>query len=488
MTRDRLLFGDQLGPHFDDGGLIVMVESRAAFARRPIHRARAHLLLTAMRHRAAELGDRVELLVADSLRQALRGRDLEVVNPTSWAKRDLVEALGAVVLPSRGFVTAEEEFAGWAGDRSPASLVMDRFYREVRQREGWLMSGADDPEGGRYSHDADNRQPPPKGKPTLGLPKPWRPTEDAIDDEVRRDLDRWDMDKDMTFLGDDGPRMFAATRDEALLALDDFVDHRLADFGPYEDAIMQGDRIMAHSLLSVPLNLGLLHPREVIGRVLEAYAAGRAPLASVEGVVRQRCGWRDWVWHLYWHLGRDYMDGPGALGAHAPLPREVWELDGSAVRARCLSDTLDAVRETGYAHHIERLMVIGNAGLQRGWDPVELTHWFTDAFVDGTPWVMPANVFGMSQHADGGIVATKPYAAGGAYINRMSDHCRSCEFDPKKRLGPDACPFTAGYWAFLDRVEPMVKGNHRMAQPLAGLRRLSDREAVVEQERHRTGL
>ncbi|MBC7633859.1 cryptochrome/photolyase family protein [Aeromicrobium sp.] len=486
MARQRLLFGDQLGPHFDDGGQIVLVESRAAFARHRMHRARAHLILTATRHRAAELGGRVELVRADSFRQALDGRELEVIAPTSWRKRDLVALLGADVLPSRGFVTDEEAFAAWASTRKPRSLVMDHFYREVRQREGWLMNGADDPEGGRYSHDADNRQSPPKGKPTLGLPEPWRPTEDDIDAEVRSDLDLWEKQGDVSFLGEDGPRLFAATREEALQALDAFIAHRLAEFGPYEDAMMLGDRTMAHSQLSVPLNLGLLDPREVIERALAAYEAGDAPLAGVEGFVRQLCGWRDWVWHLYWHLGRDYMTAPGALGAVEPLPRELWELDGAAVRARCLSDSLDAVRETGWAHHIQRLMVIGNFALQRGFDPVELTGWFTDAFVDGTPWVMPANVFGMSQHADGGIVATKPYAAGGAYINRMSDYCHSCEFDPRKRLGDDACPFTAGYWAFLDRVEPAIKDNHRMKQTLAGLRRLSDREAVVEQEKHRT--
>ncbi|BAU31842.1 deoxyribodipyrimidine photolyase-related protein [Microcella alkaliphila] len=242
---------------------------------------------------------------------------------------------------------------------------------------------------------------------------------------------------------------------------------------------------MAHTRLSVPINLGLLHSLEVVERVVAEYEAGRAPLNSVEGLVRQLIGWRDWVWHLYWHLGPDYTDSNNFLDARTPVPEDWWRPDSSAVAAACLSDALDQVAQTGWTHHILRLMVLGNHALQRGYDPAELTAWFRDAFVDGTAWVMPANVVGMSQFADGGVVATKPYASGGAYIQKMSDYCGSCRFDPKKRLGDDACPFTAGYWAFLDRVEPRIRGNHRMAQPLAGLRRLADREQVVAQERAR---
>lgn len=215
------------------------------------------------------------------------------------------------------------------------------------------------------------------------------------------------------------------------------------------------------------------------------YTAGRAPLASVEGFVRQIAGWRDYVWHLYWYLGEQYPTTHNALNAHEPLPASFLDLDASSISASCLRETIDGMRRHGWAHHIQRLMVLGNWALQHGYDPVALNDWFIDMFVDGTPWVMPANVIGMSQYADGGIVATKPYVSGGAYIDRMSDYCGNCVFDPKVRLGPTSCPFTAGYWAFLDRVEPELRGNFRMAQPLAGLRRLQDREAVVEQERLR---
>ncbi|EFQ82816.1 hypothetical protein HMPREF0063_12025 [Aeromicrobium marinum DSM 15272] len=478
----RVIFGDQLGPHFDDGGDLLLVDATASWRDRPIHRQKAHLLLTALRRRAAELGERAAIVTAADLPRLLTDRDdIEVVAPTSWAERDLVGEHGATVLPSRGFVTDEATFAAWADGRDASRLVMEHFYRDVRTRERILMNGPDDPEGGRWNYDHDNREPPPRGQATLGLPASWAPTEDDVDEAVRRDLDAMEAEG-VQFLGRDGPRWFAATRDEALAALDDFVRHRLPAFGPHEDAMLAADPVMAHSRLSVPLNLGLLDPREVVAAALAAFDAGDAPLAGVEGFVRQVVGWRDWVWHLYWYLGRDYATSHDHLGAGEPLPSAWWALDGDGVESACLSHVLRRVGDTGWAHHIERLMVLGNFSLQRGHDPVELNRWFTDAFVDGTPWVMPANVIGMSQHADGGLVATKPYAAGGAYVNRMSDHCGGCTFDPRKRLGDDACPYTAGYWAFLHRVEPFIRGNHRMAQPLAGMRRLADIDAVVEAE------
>ncbi|MDX2026720.1 cryptochrome/photolyase family protein [Microcella sp.] len=481
----RWLTAEQLGPAFDDGGPIVLIENTTVFRRRPTHRQKAHLYLTALRHRARELGERGTFLQASSYRAALTdaglaGGALESIDPPSWAARRLVRELGASILPSRGFVTSEHDFATWAAGRKPTQLVMDRFYRDVRERTGILMTPGG-PEGGQFSFDADNRQPPPKGAESLGLPAPWRPVEDDIDAEVRAELDRLDAEG-VRFLGHDGPRQFAATRAEALAALDDFVETRLTDFGPYEDAMMLGDDTMAHARLSVPLNLGLLHPLEVVDRVVAEHAAGRAPLASVEGIVRQLIGWRDWVWHLYWHLGPDYTRRSNALAAHQPLPHHWWALDGSATDARCLSHTLDTVGGSGYAHHIPRLMVLGNAALQRGYDPAELTEWFQGAFVDGTPWVMPANVVGMSQFADGGVMASKPYVASGKYIQRMSNYCRSCPHDPARATGPGACPFTTLYWDFLLRHEHRLRGNPRTRLQVQNLHRLApdERRAIRE--------
>lgn len=486
----RWLMADQLGPHFDEGGEILMIEAKAVLARQPYHWAKAHLILSALRHRQAELGDRVTYVQTQHYLDVLRplrdkGERIEVVNPTSWGARELATSLGLDILPSRGFVSSEEFFSTWAKGRKPQSLRLEDYYRHWRDNTGILMEGQH-PAGGKYNYDADNRQPPPKGAFSLGLPAPWQPVEDEIDAQVREDLTTWSEAGEITLIGRDGPRRFAATRAEALAALDDFVQTRLMDFGPYEDASLQGDDVMAHSLLSVPLNLGLLDPQEVIDACVKEYAQGRAPLASVEAIVRQIAGWRDWVWHLYWLLGPDYVSSSNYLAATEPLPKQWWDLDGENVSSVCMKHVLKAVGDTGYAHHIQRLMILGNWALQRGLNPQELNAWFTSAFVDGTPWVMPANVIGMSQHADGGIVATKPYASGGAYINSMSDFCQSCPFNPKIRVGENACPFTAGYWAFLARVEPRIRGNHRMAQPLAGLRRLRDLDEVIEQEHNRT--
>jgi len=228
-----------------------------------------------------------------------------------------------------------------------------------------------------------------------------------------------------------------------------------------------------------------IDPLDCVQEAERAYRAGRAPLASVEGYVRQVVGWREYVWSVYWHVDDDYRDR-NALDATGDLPEWFRSLDaGGEVVARCLSSVLGDLRERGWVHHIPRLMVLGNLALQRGWDPRQVTAWFHEVFVDGYDWVMLPNVTGMSQHADGGLMTTKPYAAGGAYIDRMSDYCGPCAYDPRVRVGPTACPYSAGYWAFLHRNADRLAGNRRMRQPLAGMARLRDLDEVVEQERHR---
>ncbi|OIH93017.1 MULTISPECIES: cryptochrome/photolyase family protein [unclassified Curtobacterium] len=486
-ARRRLVLPGQYGPLFDDGGPALVVEAREFFAARPVHRAKAHLWLSALRHRVRELGDRAEHVQVDTLRQALAGRSgLQAVDPPSRTMRAEVRHWGhdTEILPSRGFVTDEAEFAEWAA-QGTGRFRMEAHYERVRRREGWLMDG-DRPVGGRFSLDDENREPPPRGATTLGLPDPWWPDEDDVDEQVRHDLDRWERDGLVRFVGRDDRRRFAVTADEARLAPEDFVAVRLGDFGPFEDATLTNGWTMAHSLLSVPMNLGVLDPVEVVGAALEAHRTGAAPLASVEGFVRQVAGWRDYVWHLYWWFGDEYGASENALGAHEPLPDWWQELDASAIDAACLGTAVQGLHDHGWLHHIQRLMVLGNWALQRGYDPVHLTEWFTDVFVDGTDWVMPANIIGMSQHADGGMVATKPYASGGRYIDRMSDHCGGCRFDPTVRVGADACPFTAGYWAFLARAEDALRDNPRMVRPLQQMRRLPDLDAVVAQEARRT--
>jgi deoxyribodipyrimidine photolyase-related protein len=487
----RWSFADQLGPHFLDRSdqPVLLIESKAVFARRRFHRQKAHLVLSALRHRAAELGDQAEFHQVDTYGQALdRVREqLSVCAPTTWSSRDYVlRRPGLQVLAARGFVNSQAEFAAWADGRR-GRLLMEDFYRDARRRHDVLMDGAE-PVGGRWNLDEENREPPPADGRSPA-PEPWWPEEDEIDAQVRADLDRWAAAGDVAFVGDDGPRLFPVTRREALHRLRDFLDNRLGAFGPHEDAMLAGERWLAHSLLSPALNLGLLDPLEVVRRAEQRYRDAAAegdplPLNSVEGFVRQVMGWRDYIWHVYWYLGRDLRHA-NALAAHEPVPDWLADLDDGAVDAACLSDVLADLRRDGWVHHIPRLMVLGNYALQRGIDPLAMTDWFHRSFVDGYDWVMVANVVGMSQHADGGLLATKPYAAGGAYIHRMSDYCGGCRYDPRRRLGEDACPFTAGYWAFLDRNRERLAGNQRMRRPLQGLDRLRDLPAVVDQELRR---
>ena len=490
------LFADQLGPAVYGGEHahrpVLLVEAESALRGRRFHRQKLHLVLSALRHAAAEMGDRATLIRATDYRQALSayGRPVLVHEPTSHAAERFVhrlrrEGLVADVLPTPTFALPRAEFQAWAqkGGTARKRFRMEDFYREQRRRFGILMDGPENdrvPVGGRWNFDADNREPPPKGRPVLDVPPPYRPTEDEIDARVRRDLDEMVIDT----VGVDGPRLFAVTPAEAQEALQHFISHRLPDFGRYEDAMLSEDWAMSHSLLSVPLNLGVLHPLEAVHAAEQAYRADSAPLAAVEGFIRQILGWREYMWQLYWHFGPDYLQS-NHLEAHTPLPEWWTDLDADSVTAECLRQALSGVRTRGWAHHIQRLMVLGNHALQRGYQPRMLSDWFATAFVDGFAWVMPTNVIGMSQHADGGQVATKPYTSGGAYISKMSDHCGRCRFDPKKRLGEDACPFTAGYWSFTHRHADLLAANMRTARAVSSMRRLTDLDAVLEQERHR---
>jgi deoxyribodipyrimidine photolyase-related protein len=484
----RWCFADQLGPHFLDAPdqPVLLIESRAAFERRRFHRRKAHLVLSALRHRAAELGDQATFLQTRTYREALNQLDepISVCQPTSWAADRFVRSIPTVdVLPARGFCTDRQAFADWAEGHH--TLKLENFYRDARRRFDLLMDG-NQPAEGRWNFDADNREPAPTSSDGLGAPPPWRPEEDEIDEQVRADLDRWERNGDVSFIGRDGPREFAVTAAEAQSALKVFLRDRLPHFGPHEDAMLSGDRFMAHSLLSAPMNLGLLNPLDCAYAAEDAYRSGHAPLGSVEGYIRQLIGWRDYIWHVYWHFGRGYRRR-NALEAHGRLPKWFAELDSDAVDAHCLKDILAQVRDHGWAHHIPRLMVLSNYALQRGWNPAAVTDWFHRCFVDGYEWVMVANVVGMSQHADGGLMATKPYTSGGAYINRMSDYCGECKYRPSERVGDRACPFTGGYWWFLDRNAKHLANNQRMNQPLAGLRRLRDLDDVVQQQRRLGG-
>ena len=317
-----------------------------------------YLLLSALRHRAAELGDQAVYLQVDTYDEALEQVDgpLSVVQPTSYSADRFVRSRGLeVVADDRGFATTREDFAGWVQGRK--RLLMEDFYRWQRLRLDLLMDGVE-PSGGQWNLDHDNREPPPK-RATLGVTEPWWPTEDDIDAQVREDLDRWQRDGVADFIGADGPRWAPVTRDEASTALAHFVEHRLADFGPSEDAMLSADPWMAHSALSPAINLG---PLECARAAEQAYRDGTAPLNSVEGYVRQVIGWREWIWSIYWHVPADYR-GRNALDAHGELPEWFASLDAAGeVTANCLSSVLTDLRERGWVHHIPRLMVLGDMG------------------------------------------------------------------------------------------------------------------------------
>ena len=412
----------------------------------------AHLILSALRHRARELGERAVVLQTETYRQALEllGEPVEVCAPTSHAAREFVQRLKSVtVLPERAFVTTRTSSRG--GSRLATAAVCcwrtATVTRGAACASSWTAINRLAGRGTTTTRTASLR----RGLDHLPVAPPWSPEEDDIDEQVRADLNRWERDAEVAFVGADGPRWSAATIPEAQQAFAWFVAERLPTFGRWEDAMLASDWSMSHSVLSPALNLGLLDRVACVRAAENAYALGRAPLSSVEGYIRQVMGWRDYVWHIYWHLGPQYRKR-NALEAHASVPVWLWELDAERVTANRLRTVLQQVRDRGCVHYIPRLMVLGNWALPRAIDPDELTSWFHRSFVDGYDWVMAPKVVGTSQHADGGLMATKPYAAGGAYIDRMSDFCRDCAFDPRVRAGPDACPYSAGYWAFLDRT------------------------------------
>jgi len=478
----QLLLADQLGPHFQlaEKALLPIVDNQ--FSKRNYHRQKAHLIRYAQLARAKD--PNVETVRLSSYRDLKDFSGLtSMVGGSSRSFDALADSLGLSKSANPGFCSNQSDWSAYLA-KAGKRLRLEDFYRLQRKRLGILIENAE-PVGGKWNFDEENRLPPPK--PGLGLPHAYRPEEDELDNQVRAELDALEQSGKATFIGQDGPRIFPGDRSQALAALSDFITNRLDLFGPYEDAMDNRDWTMAHSMLSVPLNLGLLSPIEVVQAAVAAYRAGAARLASVEGFIRQIIGWRDYVWQLYWHFDQDYQN-LNELAANSEIPTGWQDLSATGIDANCLSSTLRDVNERAWTHHIPRLMVLGNTALQRGFDPKSVNDWFIDAFADGTPWVMPANVIGMSLYADGGKMSTKPYAAGGAYINKMSNYCGSCKFKPTIRVGEDACPFTAGYWNFLSNNQDRLKSNHRMSQPMAGLRRLTDLEQLLLQEQNRESL
>jgi len=387
-----------------------------------------------------------------------------MTEPGEWRVRAAIQSwreslpVRMRVLPDTRFVCPLTEFYQWAAGRR--ELRMEWFYRDMRRKTGLLMEG-DKPAGGRWNFDADNRG---AAEPGLAPPPPPRFAPDAITQAVIALVKARFADH----FGSLETFAWPVTAAQAEAALDDFIARRLPLFGRYQDAMLAGQDTLYHGLISPALNLGLLDPLQICRRVEAEWRAGRVPIQAAEGFIRQIIGWREYIRGMYW------LDMPGLaeanhLAAERPLPEFWWT---GETPMRCLAECVRTTRDNAYAHHIQRLMVLGNFALLAGLRPQAVAEWFLAVYADAYEWVELPNVAGMALHADGGRLASKPYAASGAYIDRMSDYCGSCTFDVKRKTGPEACPFNALYWDFLARNEALLGRNHRLAQPYATWRRM----------------
>jgi deoxyribodipyrimidine photolyase-related protein len=364
------------------------------------------------------------------------------------------------IRPDDRFLCTHDEFKDWAQSRK--QLRMEYFYREMRRKHNILMDG-DKPEGGDWNYDSENRKPPKDG---LIVPQTYI----SEPDEITREVMSLVQERFSDHFGDLEPFYFAVTRDQALQALRQFIEERLCNFGDYQDAMIEGQPWMYHSHLSFYINCGLLLPLECVQAAEAAYRDGKAPLNAVEGFIRQIIGWREYVRGIYWLKMPDY-ENENFLAADRKLPPLFW---GQDTQMNCLKQCVKETKENAYAHHIQRLMVLGNFALIAGLDPDEVNEWYMIVYADAYQWVELPNVTGMILFADGGALGSKPYAASGSYINKMSDYCKGCRYKPSKKNGPEACPFNYLYWDFLIRNEEKLKNNHRLRMIYSTLTRMGE--------------
>ncbi len=445
---------------------------------------RSTLFLSAMRHFAADLrqknwrvmysaidaSDNVGTLAGelDKAITANRPAKLIMTAPGDWRVLQSLRAVASqhdLLLEIRDdthFFSTVRDFTQHANGRK--QLRLEFFYRELRHKTGILMEG-DKPIGGQWNFDADNRGSFGKQGPGA-LPAPTRFAPDAITQEVIRLVQQ----RFAHHPGSVDSFGWPVTREQALETLHAFILHRLPSFGLYQDAMWEGEVWLYHSHLSCALNLKLLNPREVLNAAVEALNKGHAPIEAVEGFVRQILGWREYVRGIYWMNMPGYVD-LNTSNAHAPLPSFYWT--GETDMA-CLRDAIGQTLTHGYAHHIQRLMVTGLYALLLGVSPKEVHAWYLAVYVDAVEWVELPNTLGMSQFADGGLMASKPYVASGKYIDRMSNHCKGCRFNPAESIGETACPFTTLYWDYLNKHSDSLAKNPRMLMQLKNLNRLSN--------------
>lgn len=477
MKRLRLVLGDQLTRDvaslrdYADGDVVVMAEVAGEATYVKHHKQKIVFVLSAMRHFAEELreeGVTVDYIrfddpdntgsISGELQRAVarhRPAELVITSPGEWrllsAFRALDPGIPVDIREDDRFFATTARFAAWAEGRKV--LRMEFFYREMRRETDLLMEG-DAPAGGQWNYDHDNRKRLPKSQalpPRFGF-APDRITQDMIALVQHHFADHF---------GDLDGFEWAVTRKDALRSLDDFLINALPNFGKYQDAMASGEPFVFHAVISPYLNAGLLTAREVCIAAEREYIARRAPLNAVEGFIRQILGWREYVRGVYWLTMPDYAE-TNALNATRPLPWLYWS---GETDMHCMAEAIGQTRRTAYSHHIQRLMVTGNFALLAGIAPKEIAEWYLVVYADAFEWVELPNVQGMSQFADGGLLASKPYASSGAYIDRMSDFCPSCVYDVKVKSGPKACPFNFLYWAFLIRNAVTLRTNQRMAMP-----------------------
>ena len=485
MVRLVLILGDQLSDQMAalreadrTRDVVMMAEVASETDYVPHHPKKIAFLFTAMRKFAAELqgaGWRVLYTRLDDpenagsipgeiLRRATETGAAEVLatEPGEWRLISALEDCPVPVhqFPDTRFLCTHAEFEDWAEGRK--ELRMEWFYREMRRKTGLMMEG-DRPAGGKWNYDQENRKPAPKSARFAG-PRRFEP--DGVTAEV---LDLVEARFGENF-GTLRPFWFATTRGQALAALEHFIVEDLPDFGDFQDAMLTGDRFLAHSVLSMYLNAGLLSWQDICAAVVETWEAGDAPINAAEGYVRQVIGWREYMRGIYFREGPGYARR-NALGLSRALPGFFWT---GETRMECLKATITQTRDEAYAHHIQRLMVTGNFALLAGVDPYEVHEWYLAVYADAYEWVEAPNVIGMSQFADGGIVGSKPYVSGGAYLKRMSDYCNHCAYDVAEKTGDRACPYNYLYWAFLHAHRDRFGKNPRMAQMYRTWMRMSD--------------
>ena len=487
LTREIAALRDIDPAH--DTVLMMEVATEATYVRH--HKRKIAFLFSAMRHFAQALraeGLRVDYVTLDDpantgsfaseiVRATQRHRPGRIVatEPGEWRvlqdMRDWEEALALPVeiRADDRFFASRADFRRWSEGRK--QLRMEFFYRDMRRRSGLLMDGAD-PVGGQWNFDRENRKPLPRrvDPPPVPLFPP---------DAITRDVLALVAARFGTHFGTLEGFAFAVTREDALAALADFVANRLPSFGDYQDAMRADAPFLYHAILSPYINCGLLLPREICEAVEAAYQGGLVPINAAEGFIRQILGWREYIRGVYWLKMPDYAE-TNYLDAHRPLPKFFWT---GEVKSRCLQQTIHATRDNAYAHHIQRLMVTGNWALIAGIEPRQVEEWYLIVYADAYDWVELPNVHGMILFADGGLLGSKPYAASGAYINRMSDYCGGCFYDVRQKAGPNACPFNYLYWDFLLRNRDKLGANLRLLNQYRTLDRMSAaRVAEIESD------